>query len=114
MSNTKLLIAACAGVGATALLARYASTLANASGLKRFFTEDINKYNEGGFLPDMTKQEAAMILNVPLNPSKDQVLKNHRKLMKLNHPDKQTGSAFLGTKINEAKDVLLGTKKTKQ
>ncbi len=42
---------------------------------------------------------------------KNKVMEAHRKVMMANHPD-AGGSPFVSTKVNEAKEVLLG-KKTK-
>jgi DnaJ family protein C protein 19 len=57
----------------------------------------------------MTRREAAQILDVPQTaPAKD-IRTRHRKLMMANHPD-GGGSPFLATKINEAKDTLMGKK----
>ncbi|KAG5417401.1 MDJ2 [Candida metapsilosis] len=57
----------------------------------------------------MTEQEALLILGIEgddiLNVDKKMVRDRYRKLMVLNHPDKQ-GSQYLSQKINEAKDVL--------
>lgn len=39
--------------------------------------------------------------------SKERIKKRHRELLIRNHPDKG-GSTFVATKINEAKDKLLG------
>lgn len=57
----------------------------------------------------MTEQEALLILGIEgddiLNVDKKMVRDRYRKLMVLNHPDKQ-GSKYISQKINEAKDVL--------
>ena len=62
-----------------------------------------------GFGSDMTKSEAIKILNMKqyqMN-SVDVIRENHRKLLLANHPDRG-GSTFIATKINEAKDILMG------
>ncbi|XP_047323607.1 mitochondrial import inner membrane translocase subunit TIM14-1 [Impatiens glandulifera] len=67
----------------------------------------MRKFYEGGFQPTMTKREAALILGVRENATADKIKEAHRKVMVANHPD-AGGSHFLASKINEAKDVMLG------
>ncbi len=55
----------------------------------------------------MTVEEALAILGLEAGASKRKVKSAHRSLMKKYHPD-HGGSDYLATKINEAKDVLLG------
>ena len=59
----------------------------------------------------MTKREAALILGVRESASKERVKEAHRKVLMLNHPD-TGGSTYVATKINEAKDMLLGEQGT--
>ncbi|WMV52051.1 hypothetical protein MTR67_045436 [Solanum verrucosum] len=113
-------------------------------------TARMRKFYEGGFLPKMTRREAALILGVRVNkvsvlvkelapvadiagplhkcggssfpPSflgvfffrestpADKVREAHRKVMVANHPD-AGGSHYLASKINEAKDIMLGKSK---
>lgn len=61
----------------------------------------------GGFLSEMTKREAAQILNVRESATERVVKDAHRKIMMANHPD-SGGSSYIATKVNEAKDLLLG------
>ncbi|EGR30715.1 hypothetical protein IMG5_124820 [Ichthyophthirius multifiliis] len=61
----------------------------------------------GGFLPEMTRREAGLILNVKQNATPDEIRNRHRKLMITNHPDNK-GSALIASKINQAKELLLG------
>jgi len=56
----------------------------------------------------MTTKEALAILGLDASASRDDILHAHKTLMKKNHPD-QGGSVYLAQKINEAKDVLLGS-----
>lgn len=64
-----------------------------------------SKYYRGGFEPKMSKREAALILGVSPSASKQKVKDAHKKIMLLNHPDRN-GSPYLAAKINEAKDLM--------
>ena len=55
----------------------------------------------------MTVEEAYKILGLETDASDDSIKEAHHKLMNKNHPD-HGGSNFLATKINQAKDLLLG------
>eukprot|EP01108_Squamamoeba_japonica_P008201 TRINITY_DN7188_c0_g1_i1.p3 TRINITY_DN7188_c0_g1~~TRINITY_DN7188_c0_g1_i1.p3 ORF type:complete len:128 (+),score=32.59 TRINITY_DN7188_c0_g1_i1:43-384(+) len=61
---------------------------------------------KGGFSPEITRTEAAQILNVQSGSDPKVIKKAHRTLMMLNHPDRG-GSKYLATKVNEAKSFLL-------
>jgi hypothetical protein len=62
---------------------------------------------QGGFQAEMTKREAALILGLRESAAADKVKDAHRKIMIANHPD-SGGSSFLATKVNEAKEMMLG------
>lgn len=66
----------------------------------------MRRFYDGGFEPEMTRREAALILGVRESAAKDKVLAAHRKVMIANHPD-AGGSDYIATKINEAKAKLL-------
>ncbi|KAK4772970.1 hypothetical protein SAY87_027989 [Trapa incisa] len=70
----------------------------------------LRKFYEGGFQPIMNKREAALILGVRERTPADKVREAHRRVMVANHPD-AGGSHYLASKINEAKDVMLGKMK---
>lgn len=55
----------------------------------------------------MTPDEARAVLGVGRDASDADVRAAHRRLMKISHPD-HGGTDYLATKINQAKDVLLG------
>ncbi|KAM9991793.1 hypothetical protein ACTFIZ_012452 [Dictyostelium cf. discoideum] len=60
---------------------------------------------EDGFENKMTPAEAANILGIKEESTKEEIKIRHKLLMIKNHPDKG-GSSYLATKINEARNVL--------
>jgi preprotein translocase subunit Sec63 len=54
----------------------------------------------------MTLQTAYNILGVTKNTSEVDLIKRHRRLIMINHPDKG-GSTYLTLRINEAKEYVL-------
>ena len=54
----------------------------------------------------MSKREASLIIGIREVSDSNKILKAHRKLMFLNHPD-NGGSTFIASKINEAKELLM-------
>ncbi|KAI3996905.1 hypothetical protein MKX01_021181 [Papaver californicum] len=67
----------------------------------------IRRFYEGGFQHTMTRREAALILGIRERDAMEKIREAHRRVMVANHPD-HGGSAYLATKINEAKDMLSG------
>lgn len=56
----------------------------------------------------MTREEALAVLGLTPGVSREQIRAQYRRLMKKVHPD-QGGTTYLATRLNEAKDVLLGS-----
>ncbi|CAI9289590.1 unnamed protein product [Lactuca saligna] len=63
------------------------------------------KFYQGGFHPQMTRREVALILGVRESITVDKVREAHRRVMMANHPDASV-SHYLASKINEAKEML--------
>ncbi|KAG9155461.1 hypothetical protein Leryth_009891 [Lithospermum erythrorhizon] len=74
-------------------------------------TARLRKFYEGGFQPKMTRREAALILGIKESTPIDKLREAHRRVMVANHPD-AGGSHYLASKINEAKEILLGKSKS--
>lgn len=64
----------------------------------------------GGFQESMTYNEALQILELHPGATRAEVLQRHRQVMLSNHPD-HGGTNYFATKINEARDILLGRSK---
>lgn len=69
----------------------------------------MQRYPRAGFETNMTEREALMILGIEGNDIltlDKKILKDrYRKLMVVNHPDKN-GSQYMSQKINQAKDII--------
>lgn len=60
----------------------------------------------------ITQQEAYEILGLQPGASEDEIRQAHRSLMKRFHPD-QGGTTWLATRLNEARDILLGSHRSR-
>lgn len=69
------------------------------------FKNNFNKKRH--FTNHMTEDEAYEILGLKKGASKKEILKNYHNLLKKNHPD-VGGSSWISSKINKAKETLLG------
>ncbi|KAG8098373.1 hypothetical protein GUJ93_ZPchr0013g34714 [Zizania palustris] len=69
------------------------------------------RFYPGGFEREMTTREAALILGVRERAAMDKIKEAHKKVMVANHPD-AGGSHYMASKINEAKELLMGKGKS--
>ncbi|KAK9825024.1 hypothetical protein WJX74_001312 [Apatococcus lobatus] len=69
----------------------------------------LRQFYKGGFQSEMSKREASLILGVRESAAEERVKEAHRRIMIANHPD-SGGSSYIATKVNEAKDMLIGKK----
>mmetsp|Transcript_70333 Transcript_70333/g.155158 ORF Transcript_70333/g.155158 Transcript_70333/m.155158 type:complete len:115 (+) Transcript_70333:82-426(+) len=99
-------------VAAAAYIGRQAVTtyVKLASAPAGSFFKSSKTFYKGGFQPEMTKREAALILGLRESAGEERIKDAHRRIMVANHPD-SGGSSFIAAKVNEAKDILLGKKK---
>jgi len=74
--------------------------------LQRFAASYRNTNNRAKKSKGMSKAEAAEILGINENSSKEEIIFAHKKEMQKHHPDKG-GSKDMATKINAARDTLL-------
>jgi DnaJ homolog subfamily C member 19 len=97
------------GVAAAALTARQLL-----SAYVRYAASPASRgFYRGGFQQEMTRREALLILGLRESAAQDaqRVKDAHRRIMLANHPD-SGGSPYISVKVNEAKDMLLGKKRT--
>lgn len=60
----------------------------------------------------MTRDQAFEVLGVPPNATEQEIRDAHRRLMRAAHPD-SGGSDWLAARINQARDVLLGSRRSR-
>ena len=97
---------AIAAFGARALIRSFRSIQKQANVVSKSPLFSSTYYYKGGFDPKMTRREAALILGISPSSSEERIVKVHRRLISLNHPDRG-GSVYLAKKITEAKDILV-------
>ncbi|KAL5210807.1 hypothetical protein ABZP36_006430 [Zizania latifolia] len=71
----------------------------------------VRQFYPGGFEREMTTREAALILGVRERAAMDKIKEAHKRVMVANHPD-AGGSHYMASKINEAKELLMGKGKS--
>jgi DnaJ family protein C protein 19 len=92
-----------AAYGARAALQAFNSWKTAAPRMRAFY--------KGGFQSEMSRREAALILGIRESAPEEKVKEAHRRIMIANHPD-AGGSSFIAAKVNEAKDMMLGKRRS--
>ncbi|XP_066332542.1 mitochondrial import inner membrane translocase subunit TIM14-3-like [Miscanthus floridulus] len=72
----------------------------------------VRRFYPGGFQGEMNRREAALILGVRERATVDKIKEAHKRVMVANHPD-AGGSHYVASKINGAKDILMGKGKSR-
>jgi ABC-type protease/lipase transport system fused ATPase/permease subunit len=104
-----------------AVIAAAAASLQKFTGLLRFLplfknlfadkptqqSENSSSAEQTNLNAKMNEEEALKILGVTRHATEDEIIEAHRKLIQKLHPDRG-GNDFLASKINQAKDYLLG------
>ena len=91
-------------LGRLAAVAQYIPLFRNI--LRGSRTQNSQKTHDVVVQSDMTVKQAAAILAVEPNATKDDIVLAHKKLMQKLHPDRG-GSDALAAQINQAKQVML-------
>jgi hypothetical protein len=68
-----------------------------------------NNHHQPPAFGDPSRDEALQILGLSGNPSREDIIAAHRRLINKLHPDRG-GSDFLAARVNQARDTLLGKK----
>ncbi len=102
-------------------LLRFSPTLQNTlwNGLKKArdnvagnaYSDANSSHNRAATPPDLTRNQACLILDVAPNASVAEIVAAHRRLIARNHPDKG-GSTYIAAQLNTAKDLLLNAQQT--
>jgi high-affinity Fe2+/Pb2+ permease len=89
-----------------AMLQAYLDRVHGDTWRERAGTREQHRADTGG--DAMSRAEALQVLGLEGDPSEDEIVDAHRRLMQKLHPDRG-GSSYLAAKINQAKDTLLGS-----